>query len=238
MSNDKLKKNLEMKQILDDLVLGDETIKVETTDDISNVRQENNAALYTDFHKLSANAKEESKKIVESIVKFYLDLDIINKSEYVQYKKKLHADNISRVMFQMETTEYVCIKLLEEIDAGNANLKAFEVYGKISDTMLKIIDVQSNIISKMGEEWKKLRADNEEIKLFSNEVSVEDEGSDDLRIKGSRKLVEIAQKLSEEKGLGKTDYEVCSVDPREAYKESLKQNEEDPENKLDDDLFA
>ena len=186
MSNDKLKKNLEMKQILDDLVLGDETIKVETTDDISNVRQENNAALYTDFHKLSANAKEESKKIVESIVKFYLDLDIINKSEYVQYKKKLHADNISRVMFQMETTEYVCIKLLEEIDAGNANLKAFEVYGKISDTMLKIIDVQSNIISKMGEEWKKLRADNEEIKLFSNEVSVEDEGSDDLRIIGSR----------------------------------------------------
>lgn len=236
--NEKLKKNLELKQALDDLVSVNDKIEVDKGDEIASVRKEGQAQLYTDFNKLSTTAKEEAKKIVSSIVKFYLDLDIIDKDESVQYKKKLQEMSISAILFQMQTSEYVCIKLLEEIDAGNANLKTFEVYSKLQDTMMKIVEVQSNIISKTSEQWKKHRSDSEEIKLFKIPEASDAEEGQELRIKGGRKLVEIAQKLSEEKGLNKIDEYEISVDPREAYRESLKKGEDDPENKVDDELFS
>ncbi len=232
---DKLQKNMELKQALDELV-SDDKIIVNDGEEISKIRQEGQVQLYTDFNKLSTTAKEESKAIVESIMKFYLDLDIIDKNEFVQYKKKLHIMNISAVMFQMQTAEYVCIKLLEEIDSGNANLKTFEVFSKLQETMMKIVDMQTVGIAKMEDQWKKIRADSEEVKLYNHEDTADDDSSM-LRIKGSRKMVEIAQRISAEQGINNMPSHEIKTDPTEAYRESMKTEDESPENKIDDELF-
>jgi len=231
------KKNLELKETLDNLVFGTEdTIPVDNGQEIADVR--NQVKLYTDFNELSANSKKESKKIVESIVKFYLDLDLINKSDYVKYKKSIDERTLSSTMFQLETAEYACIKLLEEIDSGNANLKVFEILGKLQETTMKIAEVQAATVNRMEESYKKMRNDNEHLKMLNGEED-KNQNDDDLRIKGSRTLIELAQKISKDAGIDKMEVVEIKVDPRQSYREE-KQNEgrEDNPDAIDEDLFG
>ena len=84
-----------------------------------------------DFATAKSDVGNDARKLMESIVDFYLKENYIEKSDYIVYKQKIDAMNVSSMMLQLKTAQHAITKLLEEIDLGNANPRMFEVLAQL-----------------------------------------------------------------------------------------------------------
>jgi hypothetical protein len=88
-------------------------------------------------------AQSKAKKLMNSLLKFYLSQELIQKNEYITLKAKIDVMTMSHLMFQMRTAEHAIVTLLRSIDAGEASPRMFEVLGGLQKTMLDIMKHQT-----------------------------------------------------------------------------------------------
>ena len=138
-----------------DSILNDETL------DFDPVKPEELPRLKTtelmDFSAATQTTGSDAKSLLDSIVKFYLDENLIGKTDYVEYKKKIDSMNLASMMLQLKTAQHAITKLLEEIDLGNANPRMFEVLAQLQSQIMQMPKDYQNYVDKMEEGYKKIQ---------------------------------------------------------------------------------
>jgi hypothetical protein len=138
-----------------DSILNDETL------DFDPVKPEELPRLKTtelmDFSSATQTTGSDAKSLLDSIVKFYLDQNLIGKTDYVEYKKKIDSMNLASMMLQLKTAQHAITKLLEEIDLGNANPRMFEVLAQLQSQIMQMPKDYQNYVDKMEEGYKKIQ---------------------------------------------------------------------------------
>jgi hypothetical protein len=115
-----------------------------------------------DFATAKSDVGNDARKLMESIVDFYLKENFIEKSDYIVYKQKIDAMNVSSMMLQLKTAQHAITKLLEEIDLGNANPRMFEVLAQLQSQIMQMPKDYQAYLEKMEQNYKKTRIEIDE----------------------------------------------------------------------------
>ena len=186
-------------------------------DDLLNDDAMNTSALpsFRDDHEqmnypeVKSKANDSAKKLMNSLLKFYLSEDLIQKSEYVQLKAKIDMMTLANLINQMEIAEHAITTLMRTIDAGEFTPRMFEVLGGLQKTMLDIMKHQTLHMMAAEENMKKLKRD---IDIYSDSQAIDITNQKQLpgssMTRGTRNLMrEIQSELNGEEEIDENDFD-------------------------------
>ena len=168
----------QIRQELDDLI-GDGVMDVESDPkDLPIQAKPTDLAPMVNYVDLKAGATKKAQKTITSLMKFYLDADIIEKDEYIQAKKKMDEMTMSSLMYQVQAGERALTTLLETIDSGELAPRMFEVLATLQKSMLDIIKSQTMYLMAAEEGTKRIARDIEIYQQRANQTAIEGAGGD------------------------------------------------------------
>ena len=171
-----------------DAVKPDELPRLKTTDVMN-------------FKEQTQTTGTEARQLLDSLVKFYLDENLIDQSDFVDYKKKIDSMNLASMMLQLKTAQHAITKLLEEIDLGNANPRMFEVLAQLQSQIMQMPKDYQNYVEKMEQSYRGMKKELE-VKTSSGSIQLESssenpnsfirpQGSDSgIKVRGTKGLME------------------------------------------------
>lgn len=130
------------------------------------------------YVELKASATRKAQKTITSLMKFYLDADIIEKDEYISAKKKMDEMTMSSLIYQLEAGERALTTLLETIDGGELAPRMFEVLATLQKSMLDIIKSQTMYLMAAEESTKRIARDIEIYRKRDDVREIEESGGD------------------------------------------------------------
>lgn len=155
-----------------------------------------------DFSTSKTEVGADARMLMTSIVDLYLKENLIEKSDYVVYKQKIDAMNISSMMLQLKTAQHAITKLIEEIDLGNANPRMFEVLAQLQSQIMQMPKDYQQYINKMEESYIRLRGEGER-KAYaggiqmdfnsesnSSSLGMSSSTSEGIKVRGTKGLME------------------------------------------------
>jgi len=158
MSDKKIKSQAEeIRKELDDL-LGDNNTIEDTIDTDPQLPAREMISLPS-YAEVKASSTKKAQKTITSLMKFYLDEDIIERDEYIQAKKKIDEMTMSSLIYQLQAGERALTTLLETIEAGELAPRMFEVLATLQKSMLDIIKSQTMYLMAAEEGAKRIAKD-------------------------------------------------------------------------------
>lgn len=133
-----------------------------TGDDDDNIDEqlaEIAAAPPLDFVEMNADFERQAKNITDSMLKFYVDLGVIEKHDYIKQKQILDNSSIGNIFFQLKTIRMAIEKIAEEINQGNTHPRLFEVFGQLQDKLTSVVKTQANYMLFLEDTYKKMNQD-------------------------------------------------------------------------------
>ena len=112
-----------------------------------------------DYDDMKVEASNESKKLMNSLLKFYLSNDLIEKNDYIKAKAKVDMMTQAGLIKQLQVSERSIDTLMRLIDSGEVTPRMFEVLGGLQKTMLDIMKHQTLHMMAAEENMKKLKRD-------------------------------------------------------------------------------
>ncbi len=176
-----------------------------------------------DFASAKSDVGNDARLLMTSIVDFYLKENLIEKSDYVTYKQKIDAMNISSMMLQLKTAQHAITKLLEEIDLGNANPRMFEVLAQLQSQIMQMPKDYQQYMNKMEESYIRLRSEGEQ-KAYAGGVRMEYNGEDGTPVFGSPGQIESGIKVRGTKGLMEGLRDILGTEIEDVQLEEVKGN--------------
>jgi hypothetical protein len=160
-----------------------------------------------DYVEERSKSTNSAKKLMNSLLKFYLSEELIQKNEYIQLKAKVDVMTMSQLIYQMKTAEHAITILMRSIDAGEVSPRMFEVLGGLQKTLLDIMKHQTLHMMAAEENLKKLKRD---IDIYrdaeSIDVTPKNQGVGNVK-RGTRNLMkEIQAELGNEE-IDETDFD-------------------------------
>lgn len=123
---------------------------------------------------LDENQKKSTiraRKLVSSMLKLLSDSEVLEKSEYMQAKKRLDSMSLYQFLMSIEQTEHVIKILIDTIDSGNTNSRLFEVFGNLQRTKMDLIKEVGMLIVNIEESVKKTTMEfKEKLQVFQQTV--------------------------------------------------------------------
>lgn len=120
------------------------------------------------YSTVKGNADKQAKKTIDSLMRFYLDADIIEEDEYVKAKKKMDEMTMSSLVYQLQAGERALTTLLQTIEDGELAPRMFEVLATLQKSMLDIIKSQTMYLMATEESVKRIARDAELYKERTN----------------------------------------------------------------------
>jgi hypothetical protein len=207
------------------------------------------------FSEATQTTGTDAKGVLDSIVKFYLDENFIDQTDYIEYKKKIDSMNIASMMLQLKTAQHAITKLLEEIDLGNANPRMFEVLAQLQSQIMQMPKDYQTYVQKMEDGYKAIAT---QIEDKSNSGSFHLEPGEDgknvynpssndtggIKVRGTKGLMEGLRDII---GSEIEDIKVDDVDDNAVVNakkkaeidagRNISMDEEDGDLEIEDDLF-
>jgi|TARA_B110000879_G_scaffold31202_1_gene42713 hypothetical protein len=128
------------------------------------------------YSQLKASATTKAQKTITSLMKFYLDADIIEKDEYIAAKKKMDEMTMSSLIYQLQAGERALTTLLQTIEDGELAPRMFEVLATLQKSMLDIIKSQTMYLMAAEESTKRIARDIEIYKKRDDTREIEESG--------------------------------------------------------------
>lgn len=169
----------EIRRELDNLIGEEESIDIES-DPIDLPATQRNTSLMApaNYGEMKASATKKAKKTITSLMKFYLDADIIERDEYIQAKKKMDEMTMSSLIYQLQAGERALTTLLQTIDNGELAPRMFEVLATLQKSMLDIIKSQTMYLMAAEEATKRIARDIEIYQKRDDKRQIEESGGD------------------------------------------------------------
>jgi hypothetical protein len=148
----------DIRKELDDLIGSSDTIQnvIETDPELPSKRD---MPALPSYGQLKSNSSKKAKKTITSLMKFYLDEDIIERDEYIQAKKKIDEMTMGSLIYQLQAGERALTTLLEAIEDGEVAPRMFEVLATLQKSMLDIIKSQTMYLMAAEEGAKRIARD-------------------------------------------------------------------------------
>jgi hypothetical protein len=213
-----------------------------------------------DFGTAKSEVGSDARLLMGSIVDFYLKENLIEKSDYIVYKQKIDAMNISSMMLQLRTAQHAITKLLEEIDLGNGNPRMFEVLAQLQAQIMQMPKDYQAYMNKMEESYIRLRTEGER-KAYAGGIQMEYDSenktsslgnsftstpsqSEGIKVRGTRGLMEglrdiLGTEIEDIKVDESNENSIVNARRKEELSITRNDIEVDSENSLeiDEDLF-
>lgn len=168
----------DIRKELDDLI-GDSPLEVENDPkDLPIQARPTDVAPMVNYTDLKAGASKKAQKTITSLMKFYLDAEIIEKDEYIKAKKQMDEMTMSSLIYQLQAGERALTTLLETIDSGELAPRMFEVLATLQKSMLDIIKSQTMYLMAAEEGTKRIARDIEIYQQRQNQTEIEGAGGD------------------------------------------------------------
>jgi hypothetical protein len=169
----------EIRKELDFLIGDDESLDIESDPtDLPVETRPTSLARTVDYGELKEKATNKARKTITSLMKFYLDSDIIEKDEYIQAKKKMDEMTMASLIYQLQAGERALTTLLETIDGGELAPRMFEVLATLQKSMLDIIKSQTMYLMAAEESTKRIARDIEIYRKRDDQREIESVGGD------------------------------------------------------------
>lgn len=147
----------EIRKELDDLIGDNNTIE-DTIDTDPQLPVRERPSLPS-FSEIKTSSTKKAQKTITSLMKFYLDEDIIERDEYIQAKKKIDEMTMSSLIYQLQAGERALTTLLQTIEDGDIAPRMFEVLATLQKSMLDIIKSQTMYLMAAEEGVKRIARD-------------------------------------------------------------------------------
>lgn len=184
----------DIRRELDDLIGDNSTIEetIETDPQLPAKREESQLPSYG---QLKTKSTTKAQKTITSLMKFYLDEDIIERDEYIQAKKKIDEMTMSSLIYQLQAGERALTTLLETIEDGEIAPRMFEVLATLQKSMLDIIKSQTMYLMAAEEGAKRIARDIELYRKRDNDREIAEAGgsSNDTVQRGTKDLMRMIQ---------------------------------------------
>jgi hypothetical protein len=159
--------------------------------------------LVFDYINISKISLQESKDIVESNAKFYLQEEAIKTEEYIQQKIRADVATMHDLLKQSKIAEYAIIRMIEQIDEGNMHPRQFEVLAGFQRSKLELTKTVAQYVIMMENNYKNMKEDyknkrNESALDIDSEEVITNEGTGDMITKGTRTMLQNMRKTIEE----------------------------------------
>jgi len=161
---------------LEDLLGPDENIDVEQDPSDLPVPKFQSAKPLVNYDDMKGISDKQAKKTINSLMRFYLDADIIEKDEYLQAKKKMDEMTMGSLVYQLKAGERALTTLLETIEGGELAPRMFEVLATLQKSMLDIIKSQTMYLMATEESAKRIARDIELYKKRDRDDDLEQVG--------------------------------------------------------------
>jgi hypothetical protein len=189
---------LNLKDKLDSIILADEMLSGLSMPDIPPIKPQR----FINVDNVKNEVESEARAILDSLSRFYNDMENLPADSYIKHKQKIDALSISTMAFQIRTAQHAISKLVEEIDSGRIEPRLFEVLAQLQNQIMQMPKNFSNYMSQMEKNYKQLKSESEEIKKQS-EISFDENGNilqtpeniEALKVRGTRSLMENLQTL-------------------------------------------
>ena len=169
----------EIRKELDFLIGDEETLDIESDPTDLPISEPSRALAPTvNYTELKSAATKKAKRTITSLMKFYLDSDIIEKDEYIAAKKKMDEMTMSSLIYQLQAGERALTTLLETIDSGELAPRMFEVLATLQKSMLDIIKSQTMYLMAAEESTKRIARDIEIYRKRDDIKEIEESGGD------------------------------------------------------------
>lgn len=150
-----------------------------------------------DFELEKINAGTTAKNLLDKMVDFYLDVNLIGEEEHIESKKKFDTMNLSSMLLQIKTSQHTIIKIMEEIDLGNMNPRLIDGLVSLQNQIMKMPKDYQDYMEKMEDSYKRMKTDHEHKKLRGG-VNMDDSGNllpsgkqdEGIKVRGNRGLME------------------------------------------------
>ena len=172
-----------MRKSIDDLLNSGVPDEVPGLDNLDKHLPELSPTRHVNYGDLKEKAEAKAKKIMDSLLKFYLSEEIIDKEEYISAKVELDKMALSSLIYQMDTCERAVTTLLRTIDAGELTPRHFEVLGTLQKTLLDIVKSQTMYMIASEESMKRISREHDVYKKTINKNNNSDDNSNSLSTK-------------------------------------------------------
>jgi hypothetical protein len=162
----------DIRRELDDLIGNNNTIE-ETIDTDPKLPAREMPSLPS-FTELKSSSTKKAQKTITSLMRFYLDADIIERDEYIQAKKKIDEMTMSSLIYQLQAGERALTTLLQTIEDGELQPRMFEVLATLQKSMLDIIKSQTMYLMAAEEGAKRIAKDIEVYRKRENNREIEE----------------------------------------------------------------
>jgi len=156
----------EIRKELDDLIGGNEELDIDSDpSDLPIINQPLMPSV--NYTEMKGKASKQAQKTITSLMKFYLDAEIIEKDEYIAAKKKMDEMTMASLIYQLQAGERALTTLLETIDGGELAPRMFEVLATLQKSMLDIIKSQTMYLMAAEEATKRIARD---VEIYNKRV--------------------------------------------------------------------
>lgn len=188
-----------IKETLDSIIMEENLDSIETgTNELPRLK----TSVQMDFDEERISASSEAKSMLDSLVQFYFDQNLITNNSYLDYRKKIDSMNISSMMFQLKSGQHAITKILEEIDMGNMTPRLFEVLAQLQGQIIQMSKDHQAYLDKMEKSYKMMK-DDVDSKNFNGAVILEQgesgqqvnyqsnpSSNEGIRVRGTRGIME------------------------------------------------
>ena len=237
---------LNLKDKLDSIILADEMLSGLSMPDIPPIKPQR----FINVDNVKNEVETEARAILESLSKFYNDMESLPEDSYIKHKQKIDALSISTMAFQIRTAQHAIAKLVEEIDSGRMQPRLFEVLAQLQNQILQMPKNFSNYMTQMEKNYKQLKTESDEIKKQSD-ITFDENGNilqtseniEALKVRGTKSLMENLQTLMKGGNLVKeaeiipTDDDLINPRTKDGGSTDLLGGEEDDDFEIDDEIF-
>ena len=207
----------EIRRELDDLIGDNESLDIEQDPKDTAIMQQPTSLPPVNYADIKSKSTNKAKKTITSLMKFYLDSDIIEKDEYIQAKKKMDEMTMSSLIYQLQAGERALTTLLETIEAGELAPRMFEVLATLQKSMLDIIKSQTMYLMAAEESTKRIARDIEIYKKRDDTREIEESGgsTENKNIQRGTKDLMAAIQAGIKNGTNEEDIEDIEIDETE-----------------------
>jgi len=176
--------------------LPDEVPGLDETPELSRVKIESTQAVAL------TKAKGKAKKVMSSLLKFYLSEEIIAEHEYIQAKSNLDEYALGMLIRQMENSEVAISQLMDIINEGDVSPRMFEVLSDLQRTLLDIIKSQTMYMVAIEENAKKTSRD---IDVYHGNSESNNKKQSGVKSRGTKDLMRALQETINEEDIQDVD---------------------------------
>lgn len=174
---------------------------------------------YTNFDDLRKKSVTKAKGVIKKLLSFYLTSDMIRDPWTI---KKVSTDitNLSNCIWQMDCSQYLITKILEEIDSGATHFQMFKTTADLQKANMEVLKYYKQYVQIIEQEYSDFSANYQtykQIESVNNQnpkiKEIEDDFTKDLvyettTSRGSKSILNAIDKLSKTNLLKESEWSV------------------------------